>query len=200
MDKWDNPGDPPKNWTKEQDALLRKLREEGLSYGAIAIGYANYLDGRSRNALIGRAKRLGITSVMPAKKKIPHTPNHPKRKPTPPAPVTEKHDEEVPEMLPIAVAVREVVNRVTGNPVLAMNDQHCRWPNGEPRHPGFHFCMDDVQEGSVYCAAHHKIGYTGVPKRDRRKAPELVSWGKKNPKNPEALKVMRAAAERRGAA
>lgn len=55
-------------WTPEQDALLIKLLAEGLTYrrcGAqmVAAGFPD----RSRNALIGRARRLGLSQPKPKK-------------------------------------------------------------------------------------------------------------------------------------
>src|SRR3990167_410581 len=43
------------NWTPQEDAILKKMRADGVSFGVIAKRI-----GRPRNALIGRAHRLGL--------------------------------------------------------------------------------------------------------------------------------------------
>jgi len=37
----------------------------------------------------------------------------------------------------------------------------CRWPIGDPLEPGFGFCGRACQEGSSYCATHHRRAYSG---------------------------------------
>lgn len=36
---------------------------------------------------------------------------------------------------------------------------HCRWPEGDPKHPDFHFCEEQTKQGSSYCEAHHARAY-----------------------------------------
>ena len=47
-------------WTSEQDKALIAYVAEGLSAGLIASKHAAEVDGRSRNAVIGRIHRLGL--------------------------------------------------------------------------------------------------------------------------------------------
>lgn len=35
----------------------------------------------------------------------------------------------------------------------------CRWPIGDPRHEGFHFCGAKQVEGRPYCAHHTEVSY-----------------------------------------
>lgn len=44
------------DWTTREDAMLRRCAAEGLSYGQTA----EKLPLRSRNAVAGRAQRLGV--------------------------------------------------------------------------------------------------------------------------------------------
>jgi len=38
--------------------------------------------------------------------------------------------------------------------VLALKDDQCRWPYGEPESPHFHFCDRTKKPGLSYCAYH----------------------------------------------
>lgn len=38
----------------------------------------------------------------------------------------------------------------------------CRWPMGDPKDPGFHFCGAQSIPGKPYCAEHTKIAYTSI--------------------------------------
>lgn len=54
------PGRGP-TWTPENDALLRKLRSDGLSFSQVAY---ELNCGFSRNACIGRAQRIGLVASV----------------------------------------------------------------------------------------------------------------------------------------
>ena len=41
----------------------------------------------------------------------------------------------------------------------------CRWPIGDPRDEGFHFCGGQQRAGRPYCAAHWEMSF--VPGRSR---------------------------------
>ena len=41
-----------------------------------------------------------------------------------------------------------------------LDSETCRWPLGDPREAGFHFCGCMVTDGSIYCSAHHSRAYT----------------------------------------
>lgn len=49
-------------WTAEQDAMLRQLRAKGLPYSQIA----KRMPGYTKNAIIGRAQRIGLSSASRA--------------------------------------------------------------------------------------------------------------------------------------
>ena len=44
----------------------------------------------------------------------------------------------------------------------------CRWPIGDPRDAGFHFCGALQSAGRPYCAAHWELSF--VPGRSRHQA------------------------------
>lgn len=45
----------------------------------------------------------------------------------------------------------------------------CRWPIGDPRQEGFHFCGAQQAAGRPYCIAHWSLSF--VPGKSRHQAP-----------------------------
>lgn len=127
-------------WTDERIERLKALWDEGLSASQIAKELG---EGVTRNAVIGKAHRLGLKSR--------------------PSPV--KSDKK-----PVKRAqTKSDKQPVT---LLDLTDRMCKWPIGHPGEPGFHFCGKPVEPGMPYCAAHCAEAYQAQPaRRDRRQAP-----------------------------
>lgn len=128
-------------WTEERDAQLTKLRNHGFSSTQIAVE----LGGVTRNAVIGRAMRLGLDKRRPGtrgplKKKQFRMPSVPKTA-SPYAAIT-IHDQ-------------------SDNPValLDLEPHHCRWPMQDVP---YLFCADAKQDGSSYCSRHFSVSRRGV--------------------------------------
>ena len=129
------------SWTDDRIDILKKLWAKGLSASQIAgqIG-----DGVTRNAVIGKAHRLGLKSRPSPVKSDP-------KKPKKPAPK------------PIAAAVSE--DRVS---LLQLNERICKWPIGHPGDDDFHFCGRPSEAGHPYCGSHCEMAYqTQAPRKDR---------------------------------
>jgi len=43
--------------------------------------------------------------------------------------------------------------------VIELSAHTCRWPIGDPREPGFHFCGKPAMSGKPYCAEHAAVAY-----------------------------------------
>lgn len=43
--------------------------------------------------------------------------------------------------------------------VLDLESSDCRWPIGDPRQPGFHFCGTQVALGRPYCIEHWQLSF-----------------------------------------
>jgi GcrA cell cycle regulator len=43
--------------------------------------------------------------------------------------------------------------------VEALHDKACRWPEGDPASPGFHFCLAPKLVGRPYCRRHFDMAY-----------------------------------------
>lgn len=152
-------------WTDDRTALLRKLWGEGHSAAVIA----RRLGDVSRNAVIGKVRRLGlpqrqtrcaaefgaskqheralidrVRALMPTAaigKARRETP--PTRAAEPPAPLPP--EPQGADQPPADVAAR----------ILALAQHECRWPFGDPKAPGFAFCgAVRPRDDSAYCAHH----------------------------------------------
>ncbi len=49
--------------------------------------------------------------------------------------------------------------------LLELESDECRWPIGDPRKPGFHFCGAQQVLGRPYCIEHWPLSF--VPGRSR---------------------------------
>jgi GcrA cell cycle regulator len=165
------------NWTDERVELLKKLWSEGLSASTIATA----LGGVTRNAVIGKVHRLGLSgrakaaAPQPEKRPKPtRAPSHPMRA-TPfvrgntalaqdmaPAPEVEAHPE--PERRPVEDVVIPMSERVT---IMELREQMCRWPIGDPGREDFRFCGGRISTTSPYCSHHAAIAYQPIMERRR---------------------------------
>ncbi|MEX6724444.1 GcrA family cell cycle regulator [Parapedomonas caeni] len=137
------------SWSDERIELLQRLWEKGLSASQIAEELG---EGVTRNAVIGKAHRLGLKArPSPVKAEAP-------KKAAPPAPKKPK-----PVVKP---------ERVT---LLELSDKVCKWPHGHPGEEDFHFCGKPVQPGFPYCPEHCAVAYQAqLPRRDRRPMPPML--------------------------
>ncbi|GJE17778.1 GcrA family cell cycle regulator [Methylobacterium marchantiae] len=167
--------DTGSGWTDERVDLLRRLWDEGLSASQIAA----QLGGVTRNAVIGKVHRLGLSGRV----KAADSPGNGRKKPAPreaeadnvvelaaaadpvAAPILsfpETAPVIVPQSVPLAVS-----KRVT---IMDLRESMCRWPLGDPTSPDFHYCGDRSITGLPYCTHHAQIAYQPAAerKRDRR--------------------------------
>jgi GcrA cell cycle regulator len=166
-------------WTDERVETLKKLWGEGLSASQIATEIGG---GITRNAVIGKVHRLGLSGrgkakapppARPKAKAVP-APSAPAPAPRPAAIVTPPPPalavEAAPEPAPVAVADEvglPLSERVT---IMDLRESMCRWPMGDPTKPEFRFCGARSVTGLPYCSHHAQVAYQPVAdrKRDRR--------------------------------
>jgi GcrA cell cycle regulator len=172
------------SWTDERVELLKKLWNQGLSASQIAAELAG---GVTRNAVIGKVHRLGLSGRTKApspqpvrpRKAVTRAPSHPMThapqvrgnlalspKPVAPAPVIEIAPAPSPE---IVIPVSE---RVT---IMDLRESMCRWPHGDPTSEEFRFCGAKSSPGTPYCPYHSQIAYQPSleRRRERSKAQQL---------------------------
>ncbi|MFQ3666697.1 MAG: GcrA family cell cycle regulator [Sphingomonadaceae bacterium] len=171
-------------WTEERIALLTKYWQEGHSASQIAEALG---EGLTRNAVIGKAHRLGLaarpsplkgadgkeeSAPRARKRAAPAEPAEaPEAEPAPAAP--EPVAEALAPSAPAAPARRRAgAPKTTRVTLLDLNDRICKWPIGHPDEPDFHFCGKPVAPGFPYCGEHCLLAYQSQqPKRDRPPGP-----------------------------
>ncbi|MBS7541034.1 GcrA family cell cycle regulator [Ancylobacter lacus] len=172
------------NWTDERVELLKKLWAEGLSASQIAAE----LGGVTRNAVIGKVHRLGLsgrakTAAAPAarpRSKTPPVRPQPTAQPVRPRPMVSGNNalavapdveeaEPVATPDPVSATVVAMAQRCT---ILDLTEFSCRWPVGDPGKSDFYYCGSRTKTGLPYCAQHARIAYQPVQdrRRDRRVA------------------------------
>ncbi|MFC6198933.1 GcrA family cell cycle regulator [Ponticaulis profundi] len=171
------------SWTEERVEALKKLWTEGHSASQIA----NQLGGVTRNAVIGKVHRLGLSGRATPSRPVKRPPRLARPKPTPQRveqPVKAKVEPEAVEETAATPALPTVAPR--GDEVLApatlSNGEHanvlnlresmCKWPIGDPMDKDFAFCGRAAADGP-YCKEHAKVAFQ--PKKSRVRKENTVS-------------------------
>ena len=166
------------SWTKERTSLLEKRWTEGKSAAEIA----KELGGVTRNAVIGKAHRMGLSgrpspikkATTTRKKTTKKAAATPKKAPAK-KPVQKKKKVEEPAPTPLPKSIKPIPagpkkkkkERPSGDAlgILDLTDRICKWPIGDPQEADFHFCGDDVHPGRPYCVTHCTEAYQALQKK-----------------------------------
>ena len=160
-------------WTDERVELLKKLWSEGLSASQIA----SKMGGVTRNAVIGKVHRLGLsgraTPAKPQRGRIADTSRAAApRSFSTPAPDFGPAENEPEFLEPL---VLDSGNMAT---VPTLNKNMCKWPVGDPTSEDFHFCGQSASAGKPYCAYHAHMAFQpshgSSPKRDRQRQAQRI--------------------------
>jgi GcrA cell cycle regulator len=146
-------------WTDERVEELKKLWAEGHSASQIAAR----MGGVTRNAVIGKVHRLGLSGrAAPAKPKavsssdrrvIPQVPQ-----PARPQPRSALRD--LPPVTDLSIGKATV---------SSIGSDQCKWPIGDPASEDFHFCGQSTTGGKPYCAYHVQLAFQpSSTKRERK--------------------------------
>jgi GcrA cell cycle regulator len=155
---------PGITWSDDRVESLKKLWGEGLSAGRIA----HRLGGISRSAVIGKVHRLGLSErkgsansrrtahLRPARKRVLHPKSIGARRST--------FAEYLAAVQSSRTSMPQPVETDTVRVAFAQLDadrphQHCRWPVGDPKQPGFGFCGCAQVPGLPYCEQHASRAY-----------------------------------------
>jgi GcrA cell cycle regulator len=137
-------------WTTERIAVLKNRIDAGLSCAQIAREI-----GVSRNAVIGKAHRLGLSRFKSPVGQPGAVPSKVVRS----RKVTQHRIlralRRVPQ-LEVAEVPGDCPNRCS---LLELQPWHCRWPISDPGAEDFGFCGNNPVEGLPYCAAHARLAY-----------------------------------------
>jgi GcrA cell cycle regulator len=143
------------DWTNERVDELRRLWGQGQTASRIA----ELLGGITRNAVIGKAHRLGLCGrPSPIRREEGQRLARPLRAPA--AALAEEltrepqsRPVESPAPPPLPVAAPGASKQARGSA------KSCSWPMGDPKQPEFHFCGEEAVPGRPYCAVHCTMAY-----------------------------------------
>ncbi len=158
-------------WTDERVEALKKLWLDGLSASQIA----KQLGGVTRNAVIGKVHRLGLSG-----RATPSQPTRPVFKAARPArPVASAPPRRAEAVAaPAAVAAPTVPAVYSEEPgsatVLTLGAHMCKWPIGDPSADGFTFCGRRTGQDGPYCIEHARMAYQPQAPRKRAGPNELA--------------------------
>jgi len=166
------------SWTDERVELLKKLWTDGLSASQIA----SELGGVTRNAVIGKVHRLGLSG----RAKSPSSSAPRVRKPRShmlrvTRPATRGNTAlalayEV-EVEPEVELVENIVPMGQRRTLLELSENTCHWPIGDPANPEFFFCGGKTATGLPYCAYHCRVAYQPASERRRDRKPPQFRQG-----------------------
>ena len=168
-------------WTDERIDQLRKLWEDGLSASQIATELGEV----TRNAVIGKMHRLGLSGRMKAssqqarvrRQRIVSRPAF--RKPAPPRTMAASNTalkvvarEETPpeeiEVVRAEVVQAEIVPLHGTVGLLDLKEDTCRWPLGDPDDGELRFCGRPSPAGQPYCSGHRSLAFQAPASRKKR--------------------------------
>lgn len=156
-------------WTDAAIADLRRLWAEKVRCALISEQLQrDHGLAITRNAVIGKARRLALMSRKPIRKV-------PKRvtRPRPPAPERASTTVNgVPMQMPIE-PVPPPADAALGS-LLSLRAGMCCFPVGDPKAAGFGFCGAASKPGSPYCAWHHGIAYVPLNPASKRRRQNRV--------------------------
>lgn len=151
-------------WTDERVALLTKLWGEGLS----AKDIAEQLGGVTKNAVLGRIHRMGLSGRKKEPKPVPKPAPAPKReKPAP------RQRADVP--LPPDTRPLRVVDLPCTVPLLDLTSRMCRYPAGDGA--DIRFCGLPKARGS-FCSAHAHLVYVPAGPEIKERRAKRPAWGR----------------------
>lgn len=154
-------------WTDDRVEELKKLWAEGHSASQIAAR----MGGVTRNAVIGKVHRLGLSGrAAPAKPKsvVTESPR-----------LAQSEDTAAPraglERKPVRSVLRDLppitdigLGRAT---VSSIGNNQCKWPIGDPASDDFHFCGQPTTGGKPYCAYHVQLAFQpSIPRKERKRS------------------------------
>lgn len=164
------------SWNDERVEQLKKLWNDGLSASQIATE----LGGVTRNAVIGKVHRLGLSGRT--KSQASTAPRA--RKPAAPAVRPAARSISAPQVRGnVALAAQPVIEayvEVEIEPredvvvpmsrrvkIMELREAMCKWPLGDPMHQDFVYCGADCDFGTPYCTHHSRVAYQPALERKR---------------------------------
>jgi GcrA cell cycle regulator len=146
-------------WTADRIEQLRSCVGSGMTCSQIAAAI-----GVSRNSVIGKIHRLGLSSGRPAGASA--RANCPPRARHSRGPTQRRLLRLAYARAPLDEILSAVVVISTHPCSLIDIDAHqCRWPIGDPASTNFLFCGNDALAGFTYCLGHARMAYRATASR-----------------------------------
>lgn len=175
------------SWNDERVELLKKLWAEGLSASQIA----GRIGSVTRNAVIGKVHRLGLSGRATTTRMKSHRPRTravpAKRAPVKPprfanvgnTALRALYQDTEPYVAPVEEIVIPVAERRS---IQTLEECSCRWPIGDPQDADFHFCGKAKVPGLPYCEFHARRAFQppqsrrggGQPQRQQTPVPQIA--------------------------
>jgi GcrA cell cycle regulator len=151
-------------WTDERVETLKKLWLDGLSASQIA----KQLGGVTRNAVIGKVHRLGLSG-----RATPSQPQRPifkaPRAPRPAVAAAPAPRRALEPSAPVSAPPQPYVAEAPGSAtVLTLGAHMCKWPIGDPSSDAFTFCGRRSDREGPYCMDHAQVAYQPQQKKGAR--------------------------------
>lgn len=168
------------SWTDERINTLKKMWKEGKSAAEIAKTLGK---GVTRNAVIGKAHRMGLSGrpspikkPAPPKKEAAKAKEKPQAAPKAAAPAPKKtaaapaaKSQPVPPSREAAEELKKMEREAPqiggGVALIDLTERMCKWPIGDPRDADFSFCGRGIRVGTPYCAEHAAMAYQTSSRR-----------------------------------
>jgi len=146
-------------WDDERVELLKRLWSEGLSASQIA----GKMGGVTRNAVIGKVHRLGLSGrATPAKPQRGCSTNGVSDAPT----ASYAHSAALKPIAPEPeFASPLVLDSGDLTTVSTLKNNMCKWPIGDPATDDFHFCGQSTGTGKSYCPYHAHMAFQPTGQR-----------------------------------
>lgn len=178
------------SWTDERVEKLKSMWSEGQSASQIA----KELGGVTRNAVIGKVHRLGLSNRTAAKPAAPAAEAKPAKPAAAPAAEAKAEPaqpkvEAQPKPAPSPTARREpppptpamledqqrtqealaaIEKKARRLDLLELTERTCKWPIGDPATDDFYFCGLPCQPGKPYCDSHVAVAFQPMSSRRDR--------------------------------
>jgi GcrA cell cycle regulator len=162
------------SWDESRIEQLKKLWADGLSASQIAAE----LGGVTRNAVIGKVHRLGLSGRAKAKTASAVRTRTKtvvvKQQRVQTQTIVTRGNLAMVEM--VDAVAQPVVQQQRENVVIPMSrrisimelrEGVCRWPLGDPLTAEFAYCGADCAMGKTYCEAHARVAFQ--PQNERRR-------------------------------
>jgi GcrA cell cycle regulator len=148
-------------WTAERIEQLRHCVVTGLTCSEIAAEI-----GVSRNAVIGKIHRLGLSTGRPAGAPAQSCPPRAGR---PRAPSQRRLLKlafvQTPDGGGAPIALGASIESAHPCALTELAERTCRWPLGDPMSADFAYCGNDAINGFTYCVGHARMAYRSSERR-----------------------------------